>query len=275
MCQASTHFLSWRLKDLIDWGGAKGSFMISDRQANFIDDQPCSVPLAPSPRTFFMTIRDIAFWIRSARADARLNGCLHDVGNGQAFDRLYAAVQDPFGTELPRYRYQRRKYDSLLSMLPRRRYRQVLDIGCGLGAFTRKLAPFADRVIGADVSAEALRQARGLSVGFDNLSFMQLNVLDGCDEDLSFDLIILADTLYYIDPLTDACLKRIACNIASKLTPGGLMLVVNHFFFGIDAASRSTRKIHDSFRWAPILECVAEYRRPFFLATLLNRVQAC
>ena len=221
-----------------------------------------------------MTIRDIGFWIRSARADSRLNGCLHDVGNGQAFDRLYGAVRDPFGTELPQYRYQRRKYDSLLSMLPRRRYRQVLDIGCGLGAFTRKLAPFADRVIGADVSAEALRQAQGLSVGFDNLSFVQLNVLDGCDEEPSFDLIILADTLYYVDPLTDARLKRIACNIASKLTPGGLMLVANHFFFGIDAASRSTRKIHDSFRWTPLLEYVAEHRRPFFLATLLSRVQA-
>ena len=260
---------------MIDWGGANGSFMINDRQANSIDDQPCSVPLAPPPQTFFMTVRDIAFWIRSARADARLNGCPHDVGNGQAFDRLYEAVRDPFGTELPQYRYQRRKYDSLLSMLPRRRYRQVLDIGCGLGAFTRKLAPFADRVIGADVSAEALWQARGLSEGFDNVSFMQLNVLDESDEEPSFDLIILADTLYYIDPLTDALLKRIVCNIASKLTPGGLMLVVNHFFFGIDAASRSTRRIHDSFRWAPILECVAENRRPFFLATLLSRVQAC
>jgi hypothetical protein len=95
--------------------------MISDRQASFIDDQPSSVPLAPPPRTFFMTVRDIAFWIRSARADARLNGCLHDVGNGQAFDRLYEAVRDPFGTELSQYRYQRRKYDSLLSMLPGRR----------------------------------------------------------------------------------------------------------------------------------------------------------
>jgi hypothetical protein len=49
--------------------------MISDRHANVIDDQPCSVPLA-LPRTFFMTVRDIGFWIRSARADARLNGCL-------------------------------------------------------------------------------------------------------------------------------------------------------------------------------------------------------
>jgi SAM-dependent methyltransferase len=270
MCQV--RHLSFKAQ-AFDRGPNQGSFMISDRQANFRDDPRSDLRLAPAPRTFFMTMRDIAFWIRSARADARLNGCLRDVGSAQAFDRLYESVRDPFGTELPQYRYQRRKYDSLLSMLPRRRYRQVLDIGCGRGAFTRKLAPFADRVIGADVSAEAVRQAQNLSAGFDNLNFVQLDVLDGCDEAPSFDLIILADILYYVDPLTDAQLKRITNTIASKLTPGGLILVVNHFFFGVDAASRRTREIHDSFRWAPILECIAEHRRPFFLATLLSRVQ--
>jgi hypothetical protein len=29
-------------------------------------------PLAKAPINFFMTLRDIAFWIRSARADSRL-----------------------------------------------------------------------------------------------------------------------------------------------------------------------------------------------------------
>ena len=75
------------------------------------------VPLAPAPRTFFMTIRDMAFWTRSARADARLNRYCRTGGGGPAFDQLYGAVRDPFGTELPQYRYQQRKYECLLSML--------------------------------------------------------------------------------------------------------------------------------------------------------------
>ena len=115
--------------------------MIRDGSTHF-------VPLVQAQKTFFMTIRDVGFWLRSARADARLNRYCHTVGSGPAFDRLYGTVSDPFGTELPQYRYQRRKYDSLLSMLPQRRYRLALDIGCGLGAFTRKLAPFVDRVLG-------------------------------------------------------------------------------------------------------------------------------
>jgi len=229
------------------------------------------VPLAPAPTNFFMTIRDIAFWMRSARADAQLNRYCLASAHGPAFDRLYGAVQDPFGTELPQYRYQQRKYDCLLSMLPQRRYRQVLDVGCGRGAFTRKLAPYADRVVGSDISAEALRQAGTLSAGLANVVYVHANVLDMIDERATFDLIVLADTLYYIDALTDERLKHITCNLASKLTPGGLILVVNHYFFGMDAPSKGTRAIHDSFRWAPHLDFVAEHRRAFFLATLLRR----
>jgi 2-polyprenyl-3-methyl-5-hydroxy-6-metoxy-1,4-benzoquinol methylase len=243
--------------------GSTGEPIIRDQLATF-------APLTPAPTTFFMTIRDVAFWLRSARADARLNRYRDTAGIASAFDQLYGVVADPFGTELPQYRYQQRKYECLLSMLPQRRYRQVLDIGCGLGAFTRKLAPFADRVLGTDISDEALQQARKLSADWPNVAYARNNVVDPCEEDRLYDLIILADTLYYIDALTDERLKAIARNIASKLLPGGLILVVNHYFFGIDAASRSTRAIHDAFRSATNLTWIAEHRRAFFLATLLQ-----
>jgi SAM-dependent methyltransferase len=230
-----------------------------------------SSPLATPPLNFFMTIRDIAFWIRSARADSRLNRLRHGRGAASAFDQLYAGRNDPFGAELPQYRYQQRKYASLLSMLPQRPYRNVLDVGCGLGTFTRKLAPFAEHILGTDISAEAIGQARRLSAGHPNIAYSQQDVLDNSHQEASFDLIVLADTLYYIEPLTDVGLKSIAGNLSTKLAPGGLLLLVNHYFFGIDLPSRGSREIHEAFRWAAQLERVAEYRRAFFLATLLRR----
>jgi SAM-dependent methyltransferase len=230
-----------------------------------------SLPLATPPPNFFMTIRDIAFWIRSARADSRLNRLRHERGAASAFDHLYAARNDPFGAELPQYRYQQRKYNSLLSMLPQRPYRNVLDVGCGLGTFTRKLAPFAEHILGTDISAEAIGQARRLSAEHPNIAYSQQDVLDNSYQEASFDLIVLADTLYYIEPLTDVGLKSIAGNLSTKLAPGGLLLLVNHYFFGVDLPSRGTREIHDAFRWASSLERVAEFRRAFFLATLLRR----
>jgi predicted TPR repeat methyltransferase len=235
------------------------------------DDSGESVALAAVPPTFFMTIRDIGFWIRSARADARLNRLRHERGIATAFDQLYAGLDDPFGAELPQYRYQQRKYDSLLSMLPRREYRHVLDIGCGLGAFTRRLAPFAAHVLGTDISAEALRQARELSAQYPNITYAQQDMLVDSGREAHFDLIVLADTLYYIEPLTDARLKAVADSLSMTLAPGGLLLLVNHYFFGMDVSSKGTRQIHDAFRWATRLERVAEYRRAFFLATVFAR----
>lgn len=220
-----------------------------------------------------MTIRDVALWMRSARADSRLNQLRVARGTAAAFDQLYAGLDDPFGSELPQYRYQRRKYNSLLSMLPGRSYHNALDVGCGLGAFTRKLAPFTEHILGTDISAEAIGQARKLSAAHSNIVYSHEDTLNNPGEGL-FDLIVLADTLYYIDPLTDVALKSIAGNLSVKLAPGGLLLLVNHYFFGFDAPSRGTREIHDAFRWASGLQRVAEHRRAFFLATLLRRSDA-
>jgi predicted TPR repeat methyltransferase len=229
------------------------------------------LPLASAPTNFFMTLRDIAFWIRSADADSRLSRLRLERGTAAAFDELYGQTNDPFGAELPQYRYQQRKYDSLLSMLPQRPYRRVLDVGCGLGSMARKLAPFAEHVLGTDISAAAIEHAEKLSTAHANIVYSQEDMLAETQQRSAFDLIVLADTLYYVDPLTETRLKSIVGNVSSMLTPGGLLLVVNHYFFGIDKASRGTREIHDAFRWAPSLDCAAEHRRAFFLATLLRR----
>ncbi len=232
---------------------------------------PTFASLAPAPTNFFMTIRDVAYWIRSARADARLERFRQEGQAGSPFDHLYADTHDPFGVELPQYRYQQRKYDCLLSMLPQRRYRNILDIGCGLGTFTRKLAPFGEQVLGSDISGEAISQATKLSVSHPNVTYVQRDMLDAAPVESAFDLIVIADTLYYMHSRTPAALKTLARTIASTLTPGGLVLIANHYFFGVDPASRETREIHDAFRWASSLDCIAEFRRAFFLATLLRR----
>jgi predicted TPR repeat methyltransferase len=226
--------------------------------------------LTDAPADFFMTLRDVAFWGQSALADAKFARARGQHGAASAFDRLYAGSADPFCAEVPHYRYQRRKYQSLLSMLPRRPYRNALDIGCGLGTFARMLAPHAGSVLGTDISGTAVERARALSVAQANLHYACLDVLNDDADVGRFDLIVLADTLYYIEPLADTDLAAIARRTAGLLAPGGLMLLVNHHFFGFDGASRLTRRIHARFRHASALQCAAEHRRAFFLATLLE-----
>jgi predicted TPR repeat methyltransferase len=157
-------------------------------------------------------------------------------------------------------------------MLPARHYGSALDVGCGLGVFTRMLAKYADTVLGEDFSGAAVEQARALSGEYTNVRYGMESVLTmdstRCEP---VDLIALLDVLYYLSPLTDSDLKSIAHNVAGLLNPGGIVLLANHCFFGLDSASRLVRAIHACFRSTKTLETVREEWHPFYLTTVLTK----
>ena len=198
-------------------------------------------PLAP---------RDIGLFLRSARTDAKIQ-------------RLMPAD--------PRYTYQRHKYGVLSRLLPSHRYGNVLDLGSGLGDLARLLAARSDRVLGLDISQVARDHATERHREAANLSFQQGDILDlPAHYDGTFDLVMAADTLYYLPPpIDDSTLKRLATRLARLLQPGGTLLLANHFFFAADQDSRLSRRIHRAFAWSPSFRVVSEHRRPFYLASLL------
>jgi len=227
---------------------------------------------APPAERFFMTWRDIGLWVRSARADAAVSRQGDGCDLAQAFEALYCADSDPYGAADPRYRYQARKYAMLLSFLPARHYCHVLDLGCGIGALCRALAPYAETITGIDVAAAAVRRATSLSQNHANLAFRQGDVRSFDAVGRRFDLIVVADVLYYaIPPDDEPALERIASRIAAHMEPGGLLLLTDHYFFGVDAASRRTRAIHNAFRRVGVLQLHIEHRRCFYLTTILQR----
>jgi len=129
-------------------------------------------------------------------------------------------------------------------------------------------------VLGVDFSEVAVNQASALSAALPNLRFHQADIL-ALDQKVKdrFDLVILADVLYYLSPLSDAVLKSIREMISGVLAPGGTLLLVNHSFFRVDADSRLTRQMHDCYRWAGTLELRREQWYPFFLASVLQNQQ--
>lgn len=210
--------------------------------------------------------------MRSARADATLARATATHGVREAFETLYRADPDPFGAVDPRYRYQARKYATLLSFLPARRFRHVLDIGCGAGAFCRAIAPYAEAVTGIDVAETAVQYGETLSRAHSNIVFRTDDISSFDPAGHQYDLVVIADVLYYALPqANDAALTTIARRLAEAVEPGGLLLLVDHYFFGLDGASRRTRAIHDTFRRNTGLACLGENRRCFYLATLLQK----
>jgi SAM-dependent methyltransferase len=220
----------------------------------------------------FMRPRDIFLFVRSARTDAGIAKLRSTHGDPAAFDAAYANG-DPWASADPRYLYQRHKYDVLASLLPPRRFARALDLGTGLGLMARRLTAHADAVLGIDISATAVAHAQAAHRDLPQLSFQQGDILAlPASMDGAFDLLVLADTLYYLPPpLTDATLKHVALRLAQLLRPGGVCLLANHFFSGADADSRVSRRIHQAFAWSPGLQVTAEHRRPFYLVTVLER----
>jgi SAM-dependent methyltransferase len=224
----------------------------------------------------FMHPRDIGLFLRSARTDADINKLRRISGARAAFENAYVQNADPWASGDSRYRYQRNKYAGLMSCLPSgRRFGRALDLGSGIGALSQALGHVADDVLGLDIAQSAVDRARTLARHRPNVRFAQGDATDlSPDLDGRFDLVVVADTIYYLDKTDDMSLKTIATRIARLLAPGGLCLLANHFFFAADPDSRLSRRIHNAFSWSPHFRVVAQHRRAFYLATLLSIPEA-
>jgi predicted TPR repeat methyltransferase len=99
----------------------------------------------------------------------------------------------------------------------------VLDAGCGTGLCGPLISPYAQRLVGVDLSARMLAQARERGV-YDELVKCELTAY-ARDRVAEFDAIVSADTLVYFGPLDGVVL---AC--ARALRPGGrLIFTVEEF----------------------------------------------
>ena len=230
------------------------------------------VAAPPRSRWLFMSPRDIGLFLQSARTDAQIARIRGSEGARAAFEAAYSGSGDPWASADPRYFYQRWKYESLMAALPPgRRFPRALDLGSGVGALSLALTAVSDDVLGLDIAQSAVDHASARHAGQSGLRFAQGDVgaldpaLDGC-----FDLVVVADTLYYLDAVDDLSLKAVVARIARLAAPGGLCLVANHYFFAGDRDSRLSRRIHDAFAWSPGFAVVSARRRPFYLASLLQ-----
>jgi len=86
-------------------------------------------------------------------------------------EQFHSAV-DPWGYE--QNEHDRRRKAVLLSELPRRSYKFVVDIGCGQGFVSRDLP--GDRVLGIDISEQAVSHAQQFAN--ERLSFAQGSLFD-------------------------------------------------------------------------------------------------
>lgn len=100
---------------------------------------------------------------------------------------------------------------------------QALEVGCGTGAFSRRLAERAQHVVALDLSTEMIRVARARSQHFQNLEYRCADVMAGDLPREAFDCVATIATLHHL-PLREALLKLKEC-----VKPGGVLLVIDLF----------------------------------------------
>jgi len=130
---------------------------------------------------------------------------------GSGYDRaLYFQACDPL-------------YEAEIARLcSGRRFRRLLELGCGTGKQTVLLAPRADEVVAIDLSAESLRQAeaRCTQAGFRNVRFVRQSIVTLPAEESSVDAIFsYGDVISHVH---DAY-RRVFAESARVLVPGGVM----------------------------------------------------
>ena len=108
----------------------------------------------------------------------------------------------------------------LLKRLPPRCY-HALEIGCGTGAFARRLAERSGKVTGVDLSPEMVRLACLRSADYPNIEFQVADVTEWAFPPGAFDCIASIATLHHL-PLATMLLK-----MREGLKPGGTLLVLD------------------------------------------------
>ncbi len=131
----------------------------------------------------------------------------------ESFDRIAA-----FGTGS--WNHNNHYHDYLLRRLPQGR-ETVLDVGSGLGDFSRVLSLHFTTVHGIDFSPRMVELAAAQSASYANVSYTCKDFLEARYRDASYDAVVSVATLHHL-PLREALdrMKRI-------LRPGGRLLILD------------------------------------------------
>lgn len=152
------------------------------------------------------------------------------------FDALYRQP-DPFGYH-SRW-YEQRKRSLLLAALTRPRYRSGWELGCSNGVLTAALATRCGQLLGTDVSAPALQQARRQLGRWPQVRLARARHPQDWPAG-RFDLIVVGEVGYY---LGGDDLAALAAGVQARLDEDGLLLAC-HWQHRFAEARSSAGEVH-------------------------------
>ena len=135
------------------------------------------------------------------------------------FENLYAQNADPW--HFQGSWYEARKRALLLASLPRQRYAAAFEPACANGALTEPLARRCDSLLACDTAAQAVQAARNRLAKQPHVEFMQAWLPEQWPRGRRFDLVVLSEFLYYLEPKS---LEALLSELQASLLPGGTVV---------------------------------------------------
>lgn len=160
--------------------------------------------------------------------------------DSEYFKGVYDASEDPWNFETSEYEAE--KYASTVASLPKKKYGNVLEIGCSIGVLTQLLAEKSGKLLATDISEKALNIAAKRCDKLDNVSFQQMSFPKELPDDL-YDLIMISEVAYYLSPADwEIAMSALYDRLQSK----GIVVLV-HWLPEVHDYPQTGDEVHDSF----------------------------
>lgn len=154
------------------------------------------------------------------------------------FEQLFAHNDDPWAMR-SRW-YEKRKRELVLACLPRQYYARVFEPACANGELSAGLAERAECLLCQDLNATAVQLAAERLRPWSHARVEQ-GCLPGDWPAGEFDLIVLSEIGYYLDPTQ--WLEVLEHAQASLSADGALLLC--HWLHPIDGCPQTGHQVHD------------------------------
>jgi trans-aconitate methyltransferase len=130
--------------------------------------------------------------------------------NFEHFDTLYASDSDPWGYKS--IWYERRRFALIAAMLNKQSYQRAFEPGCSNGTLTEVLSARCLKLLAFDGSEKAVLIAKKSTKSFPNVTIRKGEVPEDWPNG-TFDLIVLSDFLYYLNPqdIAEVAEKSMSC----------------------------------------------------------------
>ena len=156
------------------------------------------------------------------------------------FESVYNNNEDPWNYETSDY--EKEKYETTITALPKQHYETALELGCSIGVLTKMLSERCAKLLSIDVNEVALRKAKERLKNSPKVEFKTLAVPKEFPND-SFDLIVMSEVGYYLS-MDD--LKTTREKIISSLKNRGDLILVHWLPFVPDYPLTGD-EVHDLF----------------------------